>query len=146
MSPNDPSDWCPMCGPGSTHTYGHCAHCGSQLILLSVQHKLYEQAAHEFACAVRSVKFRNMEDMMSVLKATNAVADRMDRGKIATGGDCERTSMASLTNPAATPEECECYASGVVLGVMTSASPLVVASLLVALREAWMDRGGLTDE
>jgi hypothetical protein len=48
--------------------------------------------------------------------------------------------MASLTQTAATPEECECYASGVVSGVMTSASPLVVASLLVALRDAWMAR------
>lgn len=59
-----------------------------------------------------------------------------DQPKIATGGNCERTSMASLTNPAATPEECECYASGIVMGVMTSATPLVVASLLVALRDA----------
>lgn len=51
-----------------------------------------------------------------------------------------RTSMASLTNPAATPEECESYACGIIQGIMRSASPLVVASLLVALRDAWLAR------
>lgn len=80
-TPNDLSDWCPMCGPWTTHTaYGHCMHCGSQLILRSVLQKLYDQAAHEFAVAVRSVKWHHAEDMMATLRATNAVADRMERG------------------------------------------------------------------